>query len=140
MKQQADLFCEPIDDLSPTADQLPARVPPAPLARSTDPETSQKAAEEMIGRLKGVQQRVYETAAAYFPPGRQFTANKLATFCVSRFRNEKTKHETYRKRVREIERQGLFMESGVMWCDYGDQEATAFEVVAKRDFEIKVTK
>ena len=94
-----------------------------PLRRRTDPETSREAARDVAPVLSDVQQRLVD-----FPRGRDepFTARELAEF----YGRLDGRHdmETYRKRVREIEQKGVFVECPKRPCQFTDKNATTFKL------------
>lgn len=95
-----------------------------PLHRVTDPDTSRDAAAETAVVLSDLQHRLFDFARTRRNP---FTSRELAEYFG---RNVDRSHdvETYRKRVRELERKGLLEEAGRVACQFTTKSAMSFRV------------
>ena len=94
-----------------------------PLRRRTDPETSREAARDIAPQLSDVQAKLAEFAKGREP----FTARELAE-AYGRLIDGSHDMETYRKRVREIEQKGVFIECPKRPCHYTEKSATTFKL------------
>jgi hypothetical protein len=81
----------------------------APISRPSDPATSQFAATELQGRLGTLQTRLLEAVASLSQP----TANEAAQAAVELHGGMA---ESYRKRMKELVRQGLVVVAGERQC------------------------
>lgn len=91
--------------------------------RRTDPETSQQSARGIAPKVGTVKAKVLEFAKGMTEP---FTACEIAESLYSVDKSKRA--ETYRKRVRELQRAGLLKESGERECKITGSNATTFEV------------
>ena len=100
--------------------------PPQPkLARKSDPDTSQESAADIVSKLDGLKASVMQAALDLSKPA---TASELAEWAQGSA-SEPAKVESYRKRVRELERDGLLKESGKRPCRVSGKNCNTFEVI-----------
>ncbi len=96
-----------------------------PIARNSDPETSHVAAEDIKPSLGKLKRAMLDSAKLAIGPK---TARELAE--ESRRRVDKnTDVESFRKRARELARDGLLVECGVRCCSVTGKPAQTFRSV-----------
>ena len=99
------------------------------LSRITDPDTSVTAARQFADKLSESQRAVVTAAIREREQGRlDFTANEIATITAD---GSRSSVETYRKRCREIVRQGVFVEAGKRKCNITGNTCVTFALVDK---------
>ena len=96
------------------------------LHRATDPETSTEAAAGVAVYLTAIQQELFEHAATLSA----FTAREIAESIVRAGGAKDV--ETYRKRVREIQKKGVFVECDSRPCNITKKNAQTFKRKAAR--------
>lgn len=95
---------------------------PAKLSRRSDPITSQKSAAETEKQLGTLQSAMLEMFRVSLWPA---TANEAAKEAASEFGGIP---ESYRKRARELVKQGLIEEAGERKCEVTGKSAMTFRV------------
>ena len=96
-----------------------------PISRQSDPATSQLAASEIQGSLGTLQTRLLEAVASLSEP----TANEAAQAAVELHGGMA---ESYRKRMKELVRQGLVEVAGERQCWITGKTAQTYKVVRSR--------
>ena len=96
------------------------------LARSSDPETSKKAAKEIARKLKDDLKEAYLALKEI----KQGTAREIANTVLTRngWEGEGT-HENYRRRCSDLKMLGLFRVSGKRPCSVTGKTCQVFELV-----------
>ena len=97
------------------------RYEPPTIARASDPATSRAGAEHIapqLGQKAACMMKVLRFAS--------MTANEAARGCAVTYGGLA---ETYRKRVKELERAGLIRKQSIRCCDVTGQPATVYEVI-----------
>lgn len=92
-------------------------------ARNRDPLTSKHAAEELhsSGRAGTARMQMYHAFRV-----RPMTANEAAQYCVEQNGGSQ---ETYRKRVKELERQGAIVVCSVRACGVTGKQVQVYKAV-----------
>lgn len=101
--------------------QIELRFDAAPaqqLARRSDPATSKAAAVNIAPRLGTFKRKLWEMA-----DGTPRTARELAELAVVKHGGEV---ETFRKRARELVREGFLVEAAVRACVHTGEKATTY--------------
>lgn len=93
---------------------------PAKLSRRSDPITSQQSAAETQTKLGTLQWVCFEAIKTASHP---VTANEAAKVAANNYR---AAHESYRKRVHELVRNGLIEECGERRCEVTGKLAMTF--------------
>jgi hypothetical protein len=95
---------------------------PAKLSRKSDPITSQKSAAETEKKLGTLHQSFLCSLAIL---RRNSTANEIAANCVGL---DGGSHESYRKRAKELVRDGLIEECGERACEITGKTAMTYKL------------
>lgn len=119
MTQQSLLFDQPPPHCQPQQ----AAAQPAPIARTSDPETSQLSAGETSPKLGSLHAAFL---AALRDLGFPSTASEVAAAAHKRDPGSNT--ESYRKRARECERLGYISEYGKRPCRITGKMATTYKI------------
>lgn len=98
----------------------------SPLARRTDPDTSQEAGREQLQHLRSDYAFLIKVALRCFGPANDFTAKQLAR--KARQEGGAAEEETYRKRIPEVAEIGFFKKTDKARCPLSGKRATRFRV------------
>ena len=98
--------------------------PPAKLSRKSDPITSQKSAAETAKKL-GPLKEAFLLGLRFL---KEATANEVATDCVLQCGGIT---ESYRKRAKDLVRDGLIEECGERACEVTGKTATTYKLKAQ---------
>ena len=100
---------------------------PPPLARRTDPATSQEAAEQTLPKLGYLHRLFLDVLAYYATP---MTAREVERAAANESRNTFIP-DSVRKRAAELERRGLIAAVGVRECGVTGSKATIYQASTK---------